>query len=131
MMEQSPFLVLKIGLTRFLSMRLVRGSVSLTVGQKRAGPKGTDPQSVPTLQKKILAQAAACVKPGGRLLYSTCTLERDENSRVRTAFLESHPEFRSKAFLHPVTGERVEELQILPWRDGIDGFYLALFEKVE
>jgi len=30
-----------------------------------------------------------------------------------------------------VTGERVEELQILPWRDGIDGFYLALFEKVE
>ena len=85
----------------------------------------------PPLQKKILAQAAACVKPGGRLLYSTCTLERDENSRVRTAFLESHPEFRSKAFLHPVTGERVEELQILPWRDGIDGFYLALFEKVE
>lgn len=85
----------------------------------------------PPLQKKILAQAAACVKHGGRLLYSTCTLERDENSRVRTAFLESHPEFRSKAFLHPVTGERVEELQILPWRDGIDGFYLALFEKVE
>ena len=85
----------------------------------------------PPLQKKILAQAAACVKPGGRLLYSTCTLERDENSRVRTAFLESHPEFRSKAFLHPVTGERVEELQILPWRDGIDGFSLALFEKVE
>ena len=39
----------------------------------------------PPLQKKILAQAAACVKPGGRLLYSTCTLERDENSRVRTA----------------------------------------------
>ena len=71
------------------------------------------------------------MKSGGRLLYSTCTLERDENSRVRTAFLESHPEFRSKAFLHPVTGERVEELQILPWRDGIDGFYLALFEKVE
>lgn len=52
MMEQSPFLVLKIGLTRFLSMRLVRGSVSLTVGQKRAGPKGTDPQSVPTPPEK-------------------------------------------------------------------------------
>lgn len=83
----------------------------------------------PPLQKKILTQAARCVKEGGRLLYSTCTLEQDENSRVRTAFLESHPDFRSVPFPHPITGERVNELQILPWRDGIDGFYLCLFER--
>jgi 16S rRNA (cytosine967-C5)-methyltransferase len=84
----------------------------------------------PPIQKKILSNAARCVKVGGHLLYSTCTLERDENSRVRTAFLETHPEFRSLPFSHPLTGEPVEELQILPWRVGIDGFYLCLFEKV-
>ena len=77
-------------------MRLVRGSVSLTVGRSALDQKGTDPQSVPTPPEKILAQAAACVKPGGRLLYSTCTLERDENSRVRTAFLEAILNFAAR-----------------------------------
>lgn len=83
----------------------------------------------PPLQKKILDNAARYVKPGGRLLYSTCTLEQDENTRVRTWFLEHHPEFVSVPFAHPVTGELVEELQLLPYRDHIDGFYLCLFER--
>ncbi|MCH3950189.1 MAG: 16S rRNA (cytosine(967)-C(5))-methyltransferase RsmB [Acidaminococcus sp.] len=83
----------------------------------------------PPLQKKILDNAARYVKSGGRLLYSTCTLEQDENTRVRAAFLKAHPEFKSASFPHPVTGAPLEELQILPWRDGIDGFYLCLFEK--
>lgn len=83
----------------------------------------------PPLQKKILAAAAQYVKPGGRLLYSTCTLEQDENTRVRSYFLEHHPEFIPVPFAHPVTGEAVDELQILPQRDHIDGFYLCLFER--
>ena len=83
----------------------------------------------PPLQKKILANGARYVMPGGRLLYSTCTLEQDENTRVRKWFLENHPEFAPAAFPHPLTGEPVEELQILPQRDGINGFYLCLFEK--
>lgn len=83
----------------------------------------------PPLQKKILANAARYVKVEGRLLYSTCTLERDENSRVREAFLKDQPNFAPVPFAHPLTGELVEELQILPWRDGIDGFYLCLFER--
>lgn len=83
----------------------------------------------PPLQKKILGNAARYVKPGGRLLYSTCTLEQDENTRVRTWFLANHPEFISVPFAHPVTGELVDELQLLPYRDKIDGFYLCLFAR--
>ncbi|MGO5490331.1 MULTISPECIES: 16S rRNA (cytosine(967)-C(5))-methyltransferase RsmB [unclassified Acidaminococcus] len=83
----------------------------------------------PPLQKKILDNGARYVKPGGRLLYSTCTLEQDENTRVRKWFLENHPDFVSVPFAHPLTGEKVEELQLLPQRDGINGFYLCLFEK--
>lgn len=83
----------------------------------------------PPLQKKILANGARYVMPGGRLLYSTCTLEQDENTRVRKWFLENHPEFAPAAFPHPLTGEPVEELQILPQRDGINGFYLCLLKN--
>ena len=83
----------------------------------------------PPLQKKVLENGARYVKPGGRLLYSTCTLEQDENTRVRKWFLENHPEFVPVPFSHPVTGESLEELQILPQRDGINGFYLCLFAK--
>lgn len=85
----------------------------------------------PPLQKKILANGARYVKPGGRLLYSTCTLEQDENTRVRKWFLEQHPEFCSVPFAHPLTGESLDELQLLPQRDGINGFYLCLFEKTK
>lgn len=83
----------------------------------------------PPLQKKILDNGARYVKVGGRLLYSTCTLEQDENTRVRRWFLDTHPEFAAVSFTHPKTGELIEELQILPKRDGINGFYLALFER--
>ena len=83
----------------------------------------------PPLQKKILDNGARYVKVGGRLLYSTCTLEQDENTRVRRWFLDTHPEFAAVSFTHPKTGELIEELQILPQRDGINGFYLALFER--
>lgn len=83
----------------------------------------------PPLQKKILDNAARYVKPGGRLLYSTCTLEQDENTRIRSWFLANHPEFVPVPFAHPVTGEAVEELQVLPQQDHIDGFYLCLFAR--
>ncbi|MDD4721545.1 MAG: 16S rRNA (cytosine(967)-C(5))-methyltransferase RsmB [Acidaminococcaceae bacterium] len=83
----------------------------------------------PPLQKKILTSASAYVKPGGKLLYSTCTLETNENSRVIEAFLSSHTEFRKSNFLHPLTGETVNELQLLPQKDGIDGFYICLLRR--
>ena len=83
----------------------------------------------PPLQKKILANAATYVKQGGYLVYSTCTLEQDENTRVVAAFLQEHPEFGKVGFKHPLTGETVEELQLLPQQDDVDGFYICLMQK--
>jgi 16S rRNA (cytosine967-C5)-methyltransferase len=44
-------------------------------------------------------------------------------------FLAAHPDWHLAGFKHPLTGETVTELQLLPQRDGVDGFYLALLER--
>ncbi len=54
------------------------------------------------LQKEILTSLARCLKPGGNLLYSTCSIEAEEDDRQIAAFLQAHPEFslvRSKLLL--------------------------------
>lgn len=47
------------------------------------------------------------------------------------AFLQDHPQWQRVAFKHPLTGEELNSLQLWPQRDGVDGFYLALLEKVK
>ena len=54
-------------------------------------------QELAALQKAILNAAAQAVKPGGRLVYSTCSLEPEENHLQVEAFLASHPEFNCRA----------------------------------
>jgi hypothetical protein len=44
-------------------------------------------------------------------------------------FLAAHPDWHLAGFKHPLTGETVTELQLLPQRDGVDGFYLAFAGK--
>lgn len=83
----------------------------------------------PALQSKILANASRYVKPGGRLVYSTCTLEKAENGEVVDSFLREHKDFCKKPFRHPLTGNEVEELSLLPQKDGIDGFYICALER--
>ena len=83
----------------------------------------------PPLQKTILANAARYVKPDGRLVYSTCTLETAENSEVVRAFLDSNNDFELVEFAHPKTGIMIKELQILPQNDGIDGFYISALRR--
>ena len=48
---------------------------------------------LPDIQKSILDACAKCVRPGGRLVYSTCTILPEENQKQVRAFLERHPEF--------------------------------------
>ena len=65
-------------------------------------------------QLGILGAAAKLVKPGGRLVYATCSVLAEENREVVARFLESRADFRCDA-----------ELVLLPHRDGTDGFYAA------
>lgn len=71
-----------------------------------------------TLQEKLLASAAAFTKPQGVLVYSTCSLEEEENQRVVERFGRSHPEFALEA-----------TRSIFPPRDGMDGAFVARFRK--
>ena len=78
-------------------------------------------QDLPALQarqRSILRSAAALVRPGGRLVYATCSVLRDENEAVVDALRETHPDFSREA-----------ELRLLPHRDGTDGFYAVRLVK--
>ena len=57
------------------------------------------------LQRQILDAAAAHVKPGGRLVYSTCSNEPEENAEQITAFLAAHPDFTEAALRESVPFE--------------------------
>lgn len=71
------------------------------------------------LQRRILSVVTEYVKPGGKLIYSTCTIHRKENEENSRWLLEHCPGFRM-----------LRERQMLPGRDAGDGFYIALFEKL-
>lgn len=70
------------------------------------------------LQRQILENALPCLKPGGRIVYSTCSIEPQENAELIAAFLADHPEF-----------ELTASHQALPQRDQSDGAYAALLQK--
>lgn len=87
-------------------------------------------ETLPELQYTILETNAACLKPGGRLIYSTCTLNPAENGGVFDRFLSEHPEFEPAGLVVPAGIERridepEHELTLFPERDGWDGFFMA------
>lgn len=77
----------------------------------------TDFAELVSIQKKILYNAAKYVKNGGTLVYSTCTINEDENQLQVEKFLHDHKEFR-----------KIEERQFLP-TENIDGFYVCKMIK--
>ena len=82
------------------------------------------------LQKQILDFAAKAVKPGGVLVYATCSLLREENRLNAEHFLAAHPEFEPEGFPHPLTGESVPGfVQILPQDGDCDASFIARFRK--
>lgn len=91
-------------------------------------------EGLPNLQGRILQQTARLVKPGGRLVYSTCTLNPAENGQVADAFLQQHPEFSPIPITIPAGMSRaVQEPEhhftMTPFACGTDGFFVAVFEK--
>ncbi|MBI4560645.1 MAG: 16S rRNA (cytosine(967)-C(5))-methyltransferase RsmB [Candidatus Rokubacteria bacterium] len=74
-------------------------------------------------QRQILEAAAAMVKPGGILVYATCSLEPEENEEVVLPFLAGHPEWRlAPPENFPIEPEPSGVLRCLPHRHGTDGF---------
>jgi 16S rRNA (cytosine967-C5)-methyltransferase len=85
-------------------------------------------------QRRILTAAAALLKPGGRLVYATCSFLRAENQDVVAAFLSAHPQFRlvpANAVLaqQHIALDTGEYLQLYPHRHGCDGFFAAVMER--
>ncbi len=71
------------------------------------------------IQYSILKNAIKYLKKGGKILYSTCTLRRDENENIVNCFLKEYNGFK-----------KTEEKTLMPHIDGTDGFYFVLLEKL-
>jgi 16S rRNA (cytosine967-C5)-methyltransferase len=86
-------------------------------------------------QTAILNRAAKLTKAGGRLIYATCSLLRDENEAIAEAFLASHPEFKLMNAAEILKQQQIgldtgDYLKLLPHLHQTDGFFAAVFENV-
>ena len=82
------------------------------------------------VQRRLLEQAAPLVRPGGRLVYATCSLARTENEAVVSAFRQAHPEYEPAPFAHTFGfTPGLAGLAILPALHDTDGFFVASFRR--
>jgi 16S rRNA (cytosine967-C5)-methyltransferase len=95
----------------------------------RVTPEALD--SLVRLQAELLDRSAAVVAPGGLLVYSTCSLEPEENRSQVERFLQAHPEFRREATraVSPDLLTPEGDLMVLPHRHGTDGAYAARLRR--
>ena len=88
--------------------------------------KADDLFTLPVVQSAILDNAARYVRPGGTLLYSTCTILPEENEEVTDAFLGTHPEFSRERFSLPgPIGQAEGRVTLWPHLYDADGFYIC------
>ncbi len=87
----------------------------------------TDVAELAALQTNLLKAAALLTKPGGFIIYATCSLLCEENEDVAAAFLEAHPSFS----LVPCGLEGAPFLSLSPLQNNTDGFFAAKFEKAK
>lgn len=87
-------------------------------------------------QSRVLERAAEMVRPGGRLLYSTCSLEIEENEAVAKSFATEHPEFEQLLPAAPVNSYGVVKLgagagsiRTWPHLHDVDGFFMIAFQR--
>ncbi len=87
-------------------------------------------------QNRILKQAAKMVRPGGTLLYSTCSIESDENEAVAAIFVTEHTEFEQLPLANPQISSGVVDLgtaigaiRTWPHLHDVDGFFMIAFQR--
>ncbi|HEX2531665.1 MAG TPA: RsmB/NOP family class I SAM-dependent RNA methyltransferase [Burkholderiaceae bacterium] len=95
------------------------------------------PESLTELNAKqmsILSGAARLVKPGGRLVYATCSLLDEENEAIVTQFLDRHPDFilvpmKEVLSEQKITLDMQDYLKLIPHKHQTDGFFAAVLER--
>ena len=100
------------------------------IKQRFTGKKLTE---LAALQRRLLDQAVRYTAPGGRLLFSTCTLTREENTD-NADYLAAHPLLRPAELALPdelLADGKKDRLQLFPEEGGGDGFFISLFQKGE
>ena len=98
---------------------------------------GDEIDSLIGIQRSILQNAGRAVRPGGILIYCTCTLSRKENEKNVEWFLKEHPEFAAEdiTLFLPAGWEWAAEtakkgfITLLPHRTGTDGFFIARMKR--
>jgi 16S rRNA (cytosine967-C5)-methyltransferase len=99
-------------------------------GRWRIAPH--DLEALTELQDQLLRAAAEVVRPGGVLVYSTCSLEREENEDRMERFLAEHPDWTMSPAPDAVDGALLDErgrLCVLPQRQGVDGAFAARMRR--
>ena len=130
--ESVPARVVRIDATQPLPFGAVFDRVLLDAPCSGLGTIGRDPDvkwarepdALPRFaatERAMLAQAAAAVAPGGRLVYATCSSEPEENADVVNAFLTDLPAFHRES----------ADLETRPDRDGLDAFFAAVLVRRE
>lgn len=93
-----------------------------------------DTESITLLQKRLLYAVSRSVKPGGSLVYSTCTILPEENEEIVRNFIDNNADFKGDdiaPFLPEALAEHAKgcTLQLYPNRDGTDGFFIARMKR--
>ncbi|MDP2811986.1 MAG: RsmB/NOP family class I SAM-dependent RNA methyltransferase, partial [Rhodocyclaceae bacterium] len=100
----------------------------------RQSPQSVD--ELTTKQAAILAAAARLLKPGGRLVYATCSILAEENEGIVDAFLATHADFHRLSAQEVLAAQGIvidcgEDMRLSPQKHGTDAFYAAVLERTK
>ena len=89
-------------------------------------------EDLPEIQSAILNNVSNCVKPGGELIYSTCTVLKAENEDIVKRFIAENDDFELEGFSLP-SGKEVREGMYTFWPnvDGTDGFFVSKLRRIK